>query len=319
MAFSCCGIDDMHGAHGGLVHLCLRGRRPNALVGDEEDWQTLSIIAKRMLFWCGGSIHACRCEGRDIRFAVGLEHAPIGTVARHISGPYAAHLRRRHGWSGRMFNSYVATFIDEELFLDELVLWLHRPPQSGEGDPSGPVGCWTADQAYLVPHSSNWIATERALAAFSRSGAGRSAYLRRRTQPVAPEMVAVLTGAARRARQPSSREHLAQPAPPRDTLPLSIETIARFVAEYSHVSFEDMRSASRRRVVSRATMVAAVLATRNGASVAAVARLFGRSRSTLIERVDHHRDSEPQLFTHAERALGQYCERSSRIGSLNAG
>jgi hypothetical protein len=318
-AFSCCGIDDMHGSYGDLVHLCLRGRRPTALVQDEEDWQALSTIAKRMLFWCGGSIHACRCEGRDMRFAVGLGHAPIGTVARHVSGPYAAHLRRRHGWTGGIFNSYVATSVDGELFLDELVTWLHRPPQSDAGDSSAAAACWTADRAYLIPHSSTWITTDRALAAFSSSGAGRSAYLRRKTQPVAPEMVAILTGTARRSRQPSCAEHSARSSTPLDSQPLSIEAIARFVADYSRVSYDDMRSASRRRVVSRATMVAAVLATRNGASVAAVARLFGRSRSTLIERVDHYRESQSQLFVQAERALGQYSERNGCIGSVIAG
>ena len=307
-------------SYGDLVHLCLRGRRLSALVQDEEDWETLSIIAKRALFWCGGSIHACRCEGREMRFAVGLGHAPIGTVARHISSPYAAHLRRRHGWSGGIFNSYVATSIDAELFLDELVIWLHRPPQSDAAASSAAAACWTADRAYVFPHSSTWITTDRALAAFSSSGAGRSAYLRRKTQPVATEIVAILTGTARRPRQPANAEHPARPAPPlTDSKPLSIETIARFVAEYSHVSFEDMRSASRRRVVSRATMVAAVLATRNGASVAAVARLFGRSRSTLIERVDHYRESQSQLFVLAERALERHSAGNGRIASVIVG
>ena len=104
-----------------------------------------------------------------------------------------------------------------------------------------------------------------------------------------------------------------------DPRPPSIEMIARFVADYCQVSYEEMRSASRKRVVSRATMVAAVLAARHGASVAAVARLFGRSRSTLSERADHYRETQPQLFVHAERALARHVARSGRIGALSAG
>jgi chromosomal replication initiation ATPase DnaA len=83
----------------------------------------------------------------------------------------------------------------------------------------------------------------------------------------------------------------------------NIEKIARFVAEYSHLSYEELCSASRRRTVSKAKVLAAVLCTRKGASVAAVARLFGRSRSTLIEQAEQHRETQPQLFVHAERAL----------------
>jgi len=57
--------------------------------------------------------------------------------------------------------------------------------------------------------------------------------------------------------------------------------VIQFVADYTRISYEEMRSASRKRAVSLAKAVAAVLSARRGASVAAVARLFGRSRSTL--------------------------------------
>jgi Bacterial dnaA protein helix-turn-helix len=288
-----------------IIHLNLRGRRPHALVQDEGDWHALSAIAERMLFWCGGSIHACRCEGHEIRFAVEMRYASVGAMARHISGTYAIHLRRRRGWAGKIFNRYVAIPIDAELFLDDLVLWLHRPR---------PDNCWTADSAYLIPHSSSWITTDRVLAALSPVGAGRSAYIRRKAQPIAAEVIAILTGrTARRPRQ-ASDDVLAGRAIRRREAPerSSIEKIAQFVAQYSHLSYDDMCSASRKRAVSRAKVIAAVLCTRNGASVAAVARLFGRSRSTLIEQAEHYRETQPQLFAHAERALEAHLDAGAR-------
>jgi transposase-like protein len=219
-------------------------------------------------------------------------------MARHISGAYAIHLRRRHGWTGGAFSRYIATPIDGDLFLDDLVIWLHRPPQSDKPEEVRADSCWTADSAYLIPNSLPWITTGRVLNALSPGGAGRSAYRRIKMQPVAPAVVAILTGrAARRTRHSEAPERV------------DIEKIAYFVAKYSHISYEDMRSASRKRVVSRAKLVAAVLSARNGASVAAVARLFGRSRSTLIERAEHYRKTQPQLFAQAERALGAYFEQ----------
>lgn len=288
-----------------VIHLNLRGRQPHPLVRDAEDWHVLSTIARRMLFWCGGSIHGCRCEGRDMRFAVEMGDAPVGTVAHHISGAYAIHLRRHRGWIGSAFNHYAAIPIDAELFLDDLVLWLHRPPESFEADGAQPDACWTADAAYLIPGSLAWITTERVLAALSPGGAGRSAYIRRKTQPIAAEVMAILTGRhAHRSRHaldevPAPRAPRRREAPGRSNL----EKIARFAAEYSHLSYEELCSASRKRAVSKAKVLAAVLCTRKGASVAAVARLFGRSRSTLIEQAEHHRETQPQLFVHAERAL----------------
>jgi hypothetical protein len=293
-----------------FVHLNLRGRRPHALVLDEEDWQALTDIAKRMLFWCGGSIHGCRCHGSEMRFAIQTGHSSIGAMVRHISGAYAIHLRRRRGWTGSAFNHYIATPIDGDLFLDDLVLWLHRPLQSDKPEETQADTCWTADSAYLIPNSLPWITTGRVLTALSPGGAGRAVYRRLKTQPVPPAVVAILTGrAARRTRHTPAEKHagiasLHGEAPER----ADIEKIAQFVAEYNHISYEDMRSASRKRVVSKAKTVATVLSARNGASVAAVARLFGRSRSTLIERAEHYRETQPQLFAHAERALGVYFE-----------
>jgi hypothetical protein len=224
-----------------------------------------------------------------MRFAVQMGHASAGAMAHHIAGAYALHLRRRRGWIGHIFHHYIAIPVDGDLFLDDLVLWLHRPPES--------AFCWTADLAYRNAKSLPWITTERVLAAMSPGGAGRSAYCRRRMQPLAPEFIAIVTG-----RIPRRPEQILDKAPERST----IEEIARFVADCNHVSYQDMRSASRRRAVSRAKVVATVLCTRDGASVAAVARLFGCSRSTLIEMAERYRERQPQLFTDSERALAAY-------------
>jgi transposase-like protein len=295
-----------------IIHLYLRGLRPQALVQDESDWRALSVIAKRTLFWCGGAILGCRCERNEMRFAIQMEHASLGAIAHHISGAYAVHLRRRRGWTGRVFNHYIAIPIDADLFLDELVIWLHRPHESDKGVARADV-CWTGDSAYLSPKSLTWITTERVLAALSPSGAGRSAYIRRKTQPIAPEIIAILTGRAPRESRRASDDILARRPTLRREAPerWNIEEIARFVAEYTHISYEDMRSDSRKRTLSKAKVMVAVLCARNGGSVAAVARLFGRSRSTLIERADRYRETQPQLFADAERALEAYPERAT--------
>jgi hypothetical protein len=274
-------------------------------VRDEEDWDVLSTIARNMLFWCGGSIHGCRCEGRYMRFALEMGDASVGTVAHHISGAYAIHLRRHRGWVGSAFNHYAAIPIDAELFLDDLVLWLHRPPESFEAQRAQPHACWTADSAYLIPGSLAWITTERVLSALSPGGAGRSAYIRRKTQPLAAEVMAILTGRHARRSRRALDQVPARRAPRRRQAPdgVNIEKIARFVAEYCNLSYEELCSASRKRAVSKAKVLAAVLCARKGAYVAAVARLFGRSRSTLIEQAEQHRETQPQLFVQAERAL----------------
>jgi hypothetical protein len=248
-----------------------------------------------------------------MHFAIQVGHASVGAMAHHISGGYAVHFRRRHGWTGCVFNHYIAIPIDADLYLDDLVIWLHRPPECGEAASAKANVCWTGDLAYLNPKSLTWIATERVLAALSPGGAGRSAYIRRKTQPIAPEVMAILTGHAPSESRRSSGDVSARRATTRRGAPerSNIEAIARFAAQYSHVAYEDMHSASRKRVMSKAKAITAVLCARNGTPVAAVARLFRRSRSTLIERAERYREIQPELFAHAERALEAHWEREA--------
>ena len=188
MAFFYCGVADLVGTRmqdsSDVIHLMLRGRGPQALVRDAADWAVLSEVAGHMLFWCGGFIHGCRCEGPQIHFALGLARAPIGSVVRHLCGAYAAHLRKRYGWSGGVFKHYIANVLEAELFLDDLVIWLHRPASGAT---------WTADDAYRTPNSMTWITTHRVREMLG--GSGLLAYRRRQAEPMAEHLLAALVRA----------------------------------------------------------------------------------------------------------------------------
>jgi transposase-like protein len=280
-----------------VIHLVLRGRHPDALVQHEEDWRVLSCIVERMLFWCGGSIHGCRCEGNEMRFALETAHAPISAVVRHLVSAYSSHLRRR-GRTGRLFKHYIATALDAELYLDELVLWLHRPAQRAD--------CWTTDRAYRIPDSLSWVTTGLVLGVLG--GWNGSGYRRRMGEAVPPATVAALTRSSATGKLHSGDSRRVRATPPSPVEGSSLDRIVEMVATYHGVSRADMLSGSRRRSVSKARMIAAVLSARRGASVAEVARLFGRSRSTLIEQAEHYRKTQPQLFEDAEQRLHAFLD-----------
>lgn len=278
-----------------LVQLVLRARHTDALIQTDDDWRALGRIAARMLFWCGGAIYACRCEGNEIRFALQVAHAPLGAMAHHISGAYALHLRQT---LGGIFKHYTAIPVDE-VFLDELVLWLHRPATH--------TRIWTADEAYLSPNSLPWISTDRVLSALSVGAPGPATYRRRKSEGISPQVIEIITRRPQRARRVDQSEDPSAGTRTDDHDRLnsrpSVETIARLVADYCQVSYTDMSTDSRKRAVSKARAVATVLATRNGATAASAARLFNRSRSTLIEQGEHYRATQPEVFAEAESML----------------
>jgi hypothetical protein len=279
-----------------LVQLVLRARHTDALMQTDDDWQALGRIVARMLFWCGGAIYACRCEGNEIRFALQVAHAPLGAMAHHISGAYAIHLRQTLRQSGGIFKHYTAIPLDE-IYLDDLVLWLHRP--------STHTRIWTADEAYLTPNSLPWINTDLVLSALSVGAPGPATYRRRKSEGISPQVAEIFTRRpqrARRADQPDDPTAATEDHGTFTTRP-SIETIARLVADYCQVSYADMSTDTRKRAVSKARAIATVLATRNGSTAASAARLFNRSRSTLIEQAEHYRATQPEVFAEAESML----------------
>jgi hypothetical protein len=301
---------------GALFHLILPGRRPNELVQDDEDWRSLEAIAKRTLWWCGGSIHAFRCDGSKMHFALEVSHSTVGAMSQRISGAYAQHLSRRRAWTGGIFAPYLAIPVDAAVYLADLVIWLHRPWKRDEQvlAPSGRY--WTGDDAYLSPGSLTWINTARVLGEFGRGTAGIQAYRARKTQGVDPEIVALLNRRRSERSKPRSKA-LGNLVAVQPTIEM-IREIARFVAEHRKVSYEDMYSNSRHRDVSKAKSITAVLAVRNGASLATVASLFRRKSSTLIEEAEHYRATEPQLFVEAERAIAGRVESDGGRGSRSS-
>jgi hypothetical protein len=265
-----------------LTQLVLRGRTAEPLVCSDDDAKALGHIVKRMLFWCGGGIYAWRSEGNEMRFAMQVKKATLYAMAHHISNAYAKYVRKTWKLTGSIFKHYTIVPMDDAVYLDELVLWLHRPSEHSR--------VWTTEAAYLRPGSIDWVDTRRILTSMSPGSPVPATYLRFKSEAI-PQ--AALEAFKRRP-QRTSRDL-------NQVSPIDLEYIARWVAAHSGVSYEDMLADTRKRPVSKARAIATVLATRNGISAAAAARLFNRSRSSLIEQVEYYRKNQPNIFTAAEQ------------------
>jgi len=301
--------------YGSLFHVIFRGVHPDTLVENDEDWKALGRIVERMLWWCGGLIHACRCEGNEMHFALQAARAPVGAMCRRIATGFALHVRGRRALPGRIFAPYVAIPVDGALYLDDLVVWLHRPCERRRSGGSGTASCHTGDAAYLDPRALTWINTKAVLDVFGRGEAAVQIYRKRRIQGVDPDIVILLNRPAPSARGvfagralESRGERMPRPLPNEDW----IRKLAHRVADHLGVSYETLCSRSLRREVTRARVLVAVLAVRSGASVAAAARVLGGlDRSTLIAEAEPYRLREPQLFEHAEVVIAPLLDAAS--------
>jgi hypothetical protein len=281
-----------------LVQLVLRAHDVDPLVQSNEDWQALGATASRTLFWCGGAIYACRCEAGEMRFALQLLRTPLGAIAHHLGAGYAQHLRKSRRMSGAIFSHYLVRPLEDDTFLDELILWLHRPaeePNPYHSPSRHASALWTTESAYLSLGALPWVQTDRVQRALSVGAPGPAAYRRRKLEGVSRHATELFT-----RRPTTTRLRLIAHSGPREE---SLVRIARLVADYCEVSYADVLSHKRGHSVSKARVIATILSTRNGATAAALAKLFNRARSTLIEQVEHYRRTQPEIFAAAEAQL----------------
>jgi chromosomal replication initiation ATPase DnaA len=145
------------------------------------------------------------------------------------------------------------------------------------------------------------------LSALSIGAPGPATYRRRKSEGTSPQVIERFTRRAHRPRRADLHHDSTAGTRSADqgtrTVRPSIEAIARLVAGICKVSYGDMVTDTRKRAVTKSRVIATVLATRNGATAAAAARLFNRSRSTLIEQVEHYRAAQPEIFADADSLL----------------
>jgi len=297
---------------GQLVHLVLRGHRPQTLVQTDDDWRALGVCASRMLFWCGGTIYGCRCDRTRIHFALQIAHASIGAMAQHVSAAYAAHLWNRRRWGDVVFNHYLVIPLPDEIFLDDFgdlaasaLIELHRRD-----------GLWPRlhgrrrlSRTPCLP----WVNTQRVLQALS-ARSSQEAYRRRKNQAIPLAVIDLLTRrtAARGLRGLSLKSTPADSPAANRRSPFHRHHRPRGGRSLPCVA-EELRSASRKRSASKGQG-------HRHRPVYAQRRQSGRRRPLLQSQpidpdrrqAERYRQTQSGIFADAEAALEAYLDAASQ-------
>lgn len=278
-----------------LLHVVLRGCRPEPLVRDEVDWRKMVESIDSMLFWCGGRVFGCRCEADRIDLAIEAAQVPLGRMFRYVTVPYALHFNRTRGSTGRVFKR-LRTFRVRDAFRTEFVLWLHRPLR-GTG--------WTADPAYQGTAVLPWVDTRAVLEQLGRGPGALREYRLLRARGVEDELMrafASQSGANSEIRAQFSEARALR----KRQQQVLLRSVVRFVARHAGFAPERMPERSRSRRICRARALVTLVAVRCGVSLTAIGELLARDESTLQGTVLTLRARDPRgLLSAAEAILAQ--------------
>lgn len=270
-----------------LVHVLLRAHDDATLVRDENDWRKMVGSLDQMVFWCGGHVLACRCQGGAMELAIEAEDVSPGNMLRYVTVPYALYFNQTRGRSGRVFNPSL-TFRVLPGFRSELVLWVHRPLR-GLG--------WTANIAYLEPGGLPWVDTRPVLDELGDGMSARRRYRERRVRGVdralassfctpgagSPYMVGDERWTNRNRLLDCDRDKV-------------LRWLVNWVAHQEGVSATEMHGRSRARRLSKARCLVTLVAVRCAVPMCDVAEILRRNVSTLQESVERMRRREGAAF-----------------------
>ncbi len=275
-----------------VFHVVLRGCRPEPLVRGEDDWRKLIEGIESMLFWCGGRVLGCRCEGDRLELAIEPARVSLGQMLRYVTVPFALHVNRVSGGSGKVFRP-LRVYRLQPAFRTELVLWLHRP-LAGPG--------WSADAAYREPGSMPWVDPTPVLEELGRGPGARRQYRVLRARGVDAELAFAFSS----LRDTLAHIHTAvRPAvaePKRCQRDL-LQCVVAYVSRRESVAAVELPGRSRARALCRARCFVTLAAVRCGVSLSLIAMSLGRDASTLEESVLRMRARDPAGLLSAVEAI----------------
>jgi REP element-mobilizing transposase RayT len=280
---------------GAFYHVTLRGNHRQDIFFVPADRELLERITADVIERLQSRIHAYCWMRNHVHLLIQVGDQPLGRLILRIASRYARKVQARLETTGHLFERrYHALMIDADEYLLEVLRYIHlNPVRAHLVENPADYSC-SSHLDYLGARTSPWITTdfalrmfhaerERATAAYARfinaalyEPSGFEEMLRTETGSVlgGDEFVGKLRNDGWKARSGQSLARLIEEA-----------------CQQFDVTPQALGSASRQRRVTRArAWIAHQAVSLRIASLAQIARTFGRAESSLRESVGHHFD-----------------------------
>lgn len=279
---------------GGFYHVTMRGNHRQDIFFSDEHRDWLELIVAEVIERFTARVHAYCWMTNHIHLLFQVGDLPLGPIMMRIASRYARKVQGRFHTTGHLFERrHDARLVDADEYLLTLLRYIHQNPVRAGIASSVRDYRWSSHRAYVGMASNLWLTTDFALAMF---GADRQSAVhayarfvetgpidhRSPLEEINPDDPRILGNdrfaerALQSAWRPKSR--------------MTLDEVISEVCSTLAVTEEQLRarSASRRFAKARACIVNQCIDGRI-ASVAAIARRFGRDESTLRESAERYR------------------------------
>jgi REP element-mobilizing transposase RayT len=276
---------------GGLYHVILRGNSRQAIFFDDADRSRWEAQLAEGLCRYGHRVHAYCWMTNHIHMAVQCRVKPVAQLMRFVASGYARSTNRKMGRSGHLFERrHRLVLVSANSYLKQLVRYIHQNPvRAGMVDDLAAYR-WSSHSAYVGAGKPDWLTVDWVLSMFAESELiarqRYCAFVQRRSDEVLANLFKA--GGASDDRMLGDDEfgkdvaQAASTVPPARTLD---KIIASYCAAYGVAEVELVsKSRARRNARIRAEIAREALEV-NAATLATIARRFGRCESVVSRGV----------------------------------
>ena len=276
---------------GGLYHVILRGNGRQAIFFDAEDRCRWEALLADGICRYGHRIHAYCWMTNHIHMAVQCHTTPVSALMRFVASQYARSTNRKMGCSGHLFERrHQLILVQADRYLKALIRYIHQNPlRAGIVDDLADYR-WTSHRAYLGEYKPGWLSVDWVLSTFAdKESDARQKYCEFMLHSDNAELTRLLRIGGKSDSRMLIDDGFASNACEESTrklAPKSIDQIINRICAVHGTNEVEISSKSRARSNARirAEIAMAAIDT-NAATLATVARRFGRSESVLSRSI----------------------------------
>ena len=288
---------------GGVYHVIARGNERRAVFRDDRDrklyLERLAHYQKR----CGFRVYAFCLMTNHIHLAIETAKTPLSRIMMGLQGSYTQAFNRRHGRVGHLFQGrYKALVVQKNPYLLALVRYIHENPVVAGIVREAARYRWSSDRWYRTKGAPSWLDVNSVLEMFGgrREAAGRAyATFMARSEGAGYDGLRTFGQLVKGDEEFATRTLEESGEPEIMRRGLSVDRVARAVAQALDLKLEDLRSAKRSRDLSAARAIAGYVGRELGRiSLSKMAEHFRRDRSTLVrdvQRLEQRLDQTKEL------------------------
>lgn len=281
---------------GAVYHVVLTGSDGQNIyktVADRRHWESLVDDGVKRF---GHAVLAFCWAKNHVQMAIKVKDSPLSKVMQNLTFRYTRYFNSKHNQSGPLFHGrYKAIAIDADVYLNDLVCYIHNNPVRGGDAKTAVAGKWTSHAGYLdSANAPEWLTTSAVLQRFGASDkVARRAFAKFVEKKVSEgERTDLMKGSegGRLLGDKKFMKKALKPVKPASK-PVTLNQLVKRICKEEDVKESELTNSSRARAESRVRQTITYLAMElNVGSLTDLAKRFNRDLTTMSRNQRYYRD-----------------------------